>query len=126
MRRLRRENRAQARGQRRQLPVAVLKYRDFRLLWGGQVVSVLGTQMHAVALSWQVYQLTGSVVQLGLLGLVRAIALMGTSLIGGPVADRANRRTLMLRTQVILTLISAGVALATALGAANIVVLYGV
>jgi hypothetical protein len=113
-------------GQRRAPPVAVLRQRDFRLLWGGQFVSVLGTQMHAVALSWQVYQLTGSVVQLGLLGLVRAVSLMGASLIGGPVADRSDRRALMLRTQIILLLLSAGLALVTALDAVNIAVLYGV
>lgn len=90
--------------ERRRLPVSVLKYRDYRLLWSGQAIVVVGTQMQSVALAWQVYALTGSVVQLGLLGLVRAITLMVASLIGGPMADRSNRRRLLLITQTMMSL----------------------
>jgi MFS family permease len=109
---------------RSRLPIFVLKHRDYRLLWFGQMVSTLGTQMHTVALSWQVYDLTGSVVQLGVLGLVRAIALMGTSFIGGAAADSRNRRSLMLVTQSLMLLLTLGLALCTALDFANIWVLY--
>lgn len=111
-------------GRRQRLPVAVLRYRDYRLLWAGQFVSTLGSQMHAVALSWQVYQLTGSVVQLGLLGLVRAVALVSASFAGGAVADRRNRRTVMLVTQSVLLALTLGLALATLLDAVNIALLY--
>jgi predicted MFS family arabinose efflux permease len=109
---------------RSRLPIFVLKHRDYRLLWFGQMVSTLGTQMHTVALSWQIYDMTGSVVQLGMLGLVRAIALMGTSLIGGAAADSHNRRSLMLVTQSLMLALTLGLAACTALDIANIWVLY--
>lgn len=112
-------------GRRERLPIFVLKHRDYRLLWFGQMVSTLGTQMHTVALSWQVYELTGSIVQLGLLGLVRAVALMGTSFLGGAAADTRNRRSLMLVTQSLMLALTLGLAACTALGAVNIWLLYG-
>jgi MFS family permease len=109
---------------RRTLPISVLRNRDFRLLWGGQFVSTLGTQMHAVALSWQVYEITGSTVQLGLVGLVRAVALMTTSLIGGAVADTRDRRKLMLITQTILLSLSAALAAISRSGTVSVGLLY--
>ena len=111
-------------GQRSRLPVHVLKHRDYRLLWFGQMVSTLGTQMHTVALSWQVYELTGSVFQLGLLGLVRAVALMATSFVGGAAADSRNRRTLMLVTQSTMLVLVLGLAACTAFDVVNIWMLY--
>lgn len=109
---------------RSRLPIHVLRHRDYRFLWLGQFVSTLGTQMHAVALSYQLYQLTGSVVQLGLLGLVRAIALMVTSLIGGAVADAMDRRVVMLVTQTVLLALSLSIAFATYLDTINVLMLY--
>ncbi len=88
------------------------------------MVSTLGTQMHTVALSWQVYDMTGSVVQLGLLGLVRAVALMATSLLGGAAADSHNRRNLMLVTQSMMLVLTLGLAACTALDLVNIWILY--
>lgn len=111
-------------GKRSRLPVHVLRHRDYRYLWAGQFVSTLGTQMHSVALSYQLYQLTGSVVQLGLLGLVRPIALMVTSLIGGAVADSRDRRTIMLVTKSTLLLLSLSIAVATWLDTINVPLLY--
>lgn len=110
---------------RRQLPITVLKHHDFRWLWVGQFISVFGTQMHQVALSWQVYQLTGSIAQLGLLGLVRAVSLMAASLYGGAVADRSNRRRLMFITQSMLMVLSGVMALGSWLGWINVGLLYG-
>lgn len=110
--------------EKRDLPITVLRYHDFRWLWVGQFVSVFGTQMHNVALSWQVYQITGSVAQLGLLGLVRAVALMVTSLVGGAVADRSDRRRLMFVTQSLLLALSAGLAFVSWVGVVNVALLY--
>ncbi|HMM43445.1 MAG TPA: MFS transporter [Thermomicrobiales bacterium] len=109
---------------RRKLPVHVLRHRDYRYIWMGQFVSMLGTQMHAAALSWQVYELTGSAVQLGLLGLIRAVAILSTSLIGGAVADAFNRRTVLLVTQAALMLLSVVIAVATMMGSVTIWLLY--
>ncbi|HEX2282865.1 MAG TPA: MFS transporter [Thermomicrobiales bacterium] len=104
----------------------MLRYRDYRYLWAGSFISVLGTQMHAVAIAYQVFEITGSVALLGVLGLVRAIALMGTALIGGMVVDSVNRRKLMLTTQVILFCLSLSLAISTWLDMINIYVLYAV
>lgn len=102
----------------------MLRHRDYRSIWMGQFASMLGTQMHAAALSWQVYELTGSAVQLGLLGLIRAIAILSTSLIGGAVADAFNRRAVLLVTQAMLMLLSIVIALATMTGVVTIWLLY--
>lgn len=109
---------------RRRLPVHVLRHRDYRYIWMGQFMSMLGTQMHAAALSWQVYEMTGSVVQLGLLGLIRAIAIMSTSLVGGAVADAFNRRAVLLVTQAALMLLSVAIAMATMADSVTIWLLY--
>jgi MFS family permease len=109
---------------RRELPIEVLKYRDYRYLWAGSFIAVLGTQMHAVAIAWQVWQLTGSAAMLGVLGLVRAFSLIGMSLIGGMVVDSRDRRKLMLITQSILVFLSLSLAITTWLDIVNIWVLY--
>jgi len=109
---------------RRELPVTVLRHRDYRLIWAGEAVSGVGTQMHAIALSWQVFEITGSVALLGLLGLVRAISLMTVSLAGGAIADSVNRRHLLIVTNLILLLLSGGLALATQADAVNVPMLF--
>ncbi|HEY8293319.1 MAG TPA: hypothetical protein VIG44_12560, partial [Thermomicrobiales bacterium] len=52
-------------------PFAALMHRDYRLLLSGEFIATLGKQMQTVAISYQVYQLHHSAVELGLLGLVR-------------------------------------------------------
>ena len=49
-----------------------LRFPDFRAYWIGQLVSIFGTQFTGVAMAWQIYELTNSAVQIGLLGLARA------------------------------------------------------
>ena len=51
--------------ERKHVWLSALGYRDFRLLWGGELVSAIGTDMQFVALSWQLYLLTHSAVALG-------------------------------------------------------------
>ncbi len=82
--------------------------------------------MHAIALSWQVYEVTGSVALLGLLGLVRAISLMTVSLAGGAIADSVNRRQLLIGTNLILLALSGGLALATTAGTVSVPLLFTV
>ncbi|MFW6075596.1 MAG: MFS transporter [Chloroflexota bacterium] len=109
---------------RRKLPITILRYRDYRLIWAGESVSRIGTQMHSIALSWQVYEITGNVALLGILGLVRAVATMTTSLYGGAIADTTDRRRLLITTNLILICLSAGLALATQAGFVNVGALY--
>jgi MFS family permease len=76
-----------------------LNHRYFRLFWVGQWISVTGTWMQTMALSWLVYRLTNSPMALGLL----AVARFGPSLIGSPfagvIADKFQRRRIVITTQ---------------------------
>ncbi len=86
---------------------SALRYRDFRLLWLGQIISVTGSQMQSVAINWHVYLLTKSAFALGLVGLFRAVPIILCSLLGGVVADAVDRKRLMIGTQSVM-LASAG------------------
>ncbi|MBI3911254.1 MAG: MFS transporter [Armatimonadetes bacterium] len=97
-------------------PLAVLRYRDFRLLWVGQVLSMIGSRMQGAALLWHLYALTGSPYALGAIGLVRVIPLVTFALIGGVVADALDRRRLMLISQSIMALLAAGLGTWSLLG----------
>lgn len=74
--------------------------RDLRLLIGGNLVTALGTQIALVALPYQVYTETRSAFLTGLLGAVELVPLVAMSLLGGAVADRVDRRRLLLGVQV--------------------------
>src|SRR5262249_21207177 len=76
-----------------------LRHRDFRIFWTALLLSSVGSQFTTVAIAWQIYELTNSPLQLGLVGLARALPQMGILLFGGLLADAMNRRRLMLRTQ---------------------------
>src|ERR1051326_2600858 len=90
-----------------------LRHRDFRLLWAGQIVSVIGSQMQSAAINWHIYLLTGSPLALGMVGACRAIPIIICSLAGGVVADIVDRRRLMMVTQSVMLLCSATLALIT-------------
>ena len=74
--------------------------RDFRLLWGGSFVSALGSQFAKVALYIQVYALTGSPAQVGLLGVSGLIGSFAGVFIGGSFIDAHDRRGVLAWTQV--------------------------
>src|SRR5712664_2426679 len=77
-----------------------LKHRNFRLFFGGQLISLVGTWMQTIAQSWLIYRLTGSSVLLGLLGFVGQIPIFLLSPIGGLAADRWPRQRVVITTQV--------------------------
>jgi MFS family permease len=90
-----------------------LRYRNFRLLWGGQLVSMAGSMMQNAALLWHVSQLVAPAnrgVALGLVGLVRILPIIVFSLVSGVVADALDRRRLMLLTQTGMALCAGGLA----------------
>jgi MFS family permease len=74
--------------------------RDFRLLWWGQLVSNTGRQITVVALPFQVFVQTRSPFAVGLIGLVEVVPLVVATIAGGAVADRVDRRKLLLVTEV--------------------------
>jgi MFS family permease len=80
--------------------LGVLRHRDFRLLWCGLVVSAIGTWMQIVAQALLVLDLShGSAAALGLVSLVQAAAFFLFALFGGAVADRIDKRRLLILTQ---------------------------
>ncbi len=78
--------------------------REFRLLFAGQAVSFFGSMMTFVALPWQTYKLTGSVLATGLLGVAEFVPIFVMSFVGGALADAVDRRRMVLLTEALLTL----------------------
>ena len=74
--------------------------RNFRLLFIGQFVSVLGSNLTIVAVAYQVYQRTGSSLWVGLVSFIQLPALIVGSLWGGALGDRFDRRTLLVWVDV--------------------------
>ena len=103
---------------------AALKYRDFRLLWIGQLVSTIGSQMQIVALNWHIYILTNSAIALGLIGLMRFVPVVIFSLVGGSVADVFNRKKIMFATQSSLVVLAFILAITTFSGIVNPTIIY--
>ena len=132
--------------------MVALRYRDFRFLWFGEMVSTAGMQMQQFAINWHVFELLrgqsftmsvfGNAIEmgseafgLGLLGLTRVIPVLLFGLVGGLLADRFDRRRIMIAMRILAALVAAGLTvltlaeqisvgmiyLLTALGAAAIV-----
>ena len=78
---------------------AALRHRNYRLYWIGMVISQTGTWMQSLAQQWLVLQLTGSALWLGIVGFCSAIPILVFSLFGGAVADRVDKKRLIIVTQ---------------------------
>jgi MFS family permease len=76
-----------------------LAYRNYRLFFGGQSLSLIGTWMQQIAMSWLVYRMTNSVFLLGLIGFTGQIPTVIFGSFAGVYADRLNRRNLLIATQ---------------------------
>ncbi len=97
--------------------MAPLKHsRDFRLLFSGQLVSTLGTQLTAVAVPYQVYRITHSSLDVGLVSLAQLVPLLVFSMAGGVLADTHDRRRLLMATELLLALTSTGLAVNGGMG----------
>ena len=80
---------------------AAFTYPDFRNLWFGACTSSIGTWMQSVAQNWLVLTLTGSAFYLGLDAFLGQLPIMLFTLVGGVVADRRDRRRVLLTSQYI-------------------------
>jgi MFS family permease len=98
--------------------------RDYRLLAIGGFASGLGTQVTLVALPYQVFMLTGSSFAVGLIGLAELVPLVALSLVGGTLADRVDRRRLLLISQAVQLATSAVLAAGAAAGEPPVAALY--
>src|SRR3982750_3486992 len=78
-----------------------LRHRNYRLFFYGQLVSLIGTWMQQTAMSWLVYEITGSKFLLGAISAVGSAPMMVFALWGGALADRYPKRSILLVTQVV-------------------------
>ena len=101
---------------RKVTPWQVLAQRDFGLFWVSLLFSAVGSQISTVAVAWQVYEITNSPFQLGLTGLFHALPVMIFSIPGGVVADRMDRRQLLIITQSLAMLLSLVLGVLTSTG----------
>lgn len=106
--------------------LAALGHRDFRLFWAGLVVSSIGSQFTSVAMAWQIYEITGSALQLGLIGLARAVPTIALLLFGGLLADAVNRRHLMMVAETGQLCVAAALAVCSLLDLVSPPLLYAV
>jgi MFS family permease len=98
--------------------------RDYRLLFFGQMVSFFGGMMTLVAVPWQIYNLTGSNLQVGLLYLFELVPMVTLAFVGGALADAMDRRKMLRITEVLQTLVSAILLVNSFLPTPHIWVLY--
>jgi MFS family permease len=105
-------------------PYLALRHRDYRRLIASQMFSLIGTQMQVVAINWHVYLLTRSPLALGFVGLTRVLPIIAFSLWGGVVADRHDRRRVMITTQTAMTIVALALAGGTATGHVTLWTLY--
>src|SRR2546423_1815082 len=92
-------------------PYAAFRSRSYRFFTTGNLLSILGRQMLAVAVEWEIYRRTHSATALGLVGLVFAIPIVGLSLPAGHLADRISRKHIILVSQIFSSVTSALLAL---------------
>ncbi len=121
--------------------LAALRYRDFRLLWFGQLLSATGSQMQVIAVNWHVFamlrgesyvlhvlgrsvELSAGALGLGMLGLMQIVPVVLFSLIGGMLADTFDRRKLMIWTQSAAALFAGTLAVLTLSGHESLGALY--
>jgi MFS family permease len=93
-----------------------LRHRNFQLFFSGQLISLIGTWMQSIAESWLVYRLTGSALLLGAVGFASQIPVFLVAPIGGIVADRHNRKHVVIGTQVASMVLATILAILTLTG----------
>jgi MFS family permease len=83
---------------------AAFRHRNYRLFFGGQLVSVIGTWMQQVAVGWLVYSLSNSAFTLGAVRFAAAIPVTLLTLVGGAMADRIEKRRIVIATETAMVL----------------------
>ena len=86
--------------------IRALRNRNFRLFWTGNFLSNIGTWMQNVAQGWLVLTLTNSSFWLGVVGFAGSIPFLIFTLFGGVIADRVNKRRLLVVTQTVMMLLA--------------------
>ncbi len=91
-------------------PYAALRFKDFRLLLTGRLISSFSGEMLSFAIGWELWLRTHSALALGMVGLAQVIPVLLLSLFAGHVADQYNRKRIVLITQAFLALCALGLA----------------
>lgn len=104
--------------------LTAFRTRDYRLLWFGQTIALLGDQFHLIAMPWLVLRLTGDPVQLGLVLAVAGVSRAVFILLGGALADRLPPRDIMLWSNVVRGAIAAALAVAVLGGGIELWMVY--
>ena len=98
------------------LPASLLRERPFVQFWVARISTTIASQMQAVAVGWQMYELTGKPLDLGLVGLVQFVPSFLLVLVAGHFADRHDRRRIIAAAQAVAGLASALLTIGTAGG----------
>jgi MFS family permease len=98
------------------VPQSVLRHRPFAFYWGARTCASMGYQMLGVAVAWQMYAITGSAFDLGLVALMQFLPSAAFMLVAGQIADRYDRRRLLQICQTAEGLAVATLALASVCG----------
>lgn len=85
---------------------SALKHRNFRLFWFSQLISLIGSWMQIVAQGWLVLKLTNSPFYLGLVGALAGLPVLFFSLFAGVIADRINKRAILIFTQTTMMILA--------------------
>ena len=101
-----------------------LSHRDFRLLWTGQGVSFIGNLIHSVALPFQILALGGGPFELAIWSATLSVVFVTLSLLGGAIADRVPRRTVILVSDLSAGVLVAAIAVLSAFGVLRVEHLY--
>jgi MFS family permease len=97
----------------------------FRRLWIGQAVGFVGWRMTSVAVAFQVWELTGSPAAVGLLALTQFVPLVSLTILGGGIADVADRRLVLVATSLVILLSFAGLAANAGLAEPSVAACFG-
>src|ERR1043166_118236 len=96
---------------RRHDPFAAFRSRAYSFFTAGNLSSLIGRQMLAVAVEWEIYRRSHSATALGLVGLVFAVPIVGLSLPAGYLADRISRKQIIIVSQILSSISSVALAL---------------
>ncbi|MCE5197542.1 MAG: MFS transporter [Armatimonadota bacterium] len=96
------------------------RHRNFVLYWIGQVISFTGSWMQSIAQSWLVFKLTGSALDLGLVGAMGTVPVLLFSLPAGALADRFDKRKIVILTQTLAMIQAFGLTILTFTGVAKV------
>ncbi|HEY5527301.1 MAG TPA: MFS transporter [Candidatus Anoxymicrobiaceae bacterium] len=105
--------------------LSAFSHRDFSLLWSGAFVSNVGTWIQTTVLLWYVKELTNSNAWVGAVNLASFLPILLFVIYAGSLADRVDRRKLIIVTQVVMGLAALGLAIATSLGQHSLALIMG-